>query len=507
MTPAGQGVDSGLDATHAARTTCAVRWWLPPAARRREAASRAPSTDPAGARRTSRRVRGSWAFANAPLLVFLVIYVATCLLGAAMMVADYPHTFVVLFEYFSGTHVPHLTGSELAVEWSLLCGAPLALGLGYVLGTRIPVGRLSRPALARLDARRLQAGPWLPVGAFVLCACLAGFSIIRSGALAHVSAWLDYSRLIAARVEVFGRLRFFEFVNIYMFLPVSAAWVLIGHRRGGVRGVLVRWLPLLFTLVVEGLLYQKRPAIISLLIAGCAWLLYHGAVAERRRRIIRGAHLGIVAGLVVYFVGVVVPAYSTSSKASVCAEIRGVDCSLIGGVPVLAVYSAMSPLVRTSAPALYYPIVFPAHHPYYGLDVGQDVLGIGTFPDDNGLIWRYQNPHLAGTSAAPFQFTLYSETGLIGALVQSFLIGVILALGWRVVRSSAVPREWTSLLGAVELVFAVYLAISSPRAATTVSYGVLWGLGFVVGAALVVYAIAGRRASENPAAGRGASVA
>jgi uncharacterized membrane protein len=331
------------------------------------------------------------------------------------------------------------------------------------------------------------------VGAFLLCAVLACFSIARSGALAHVSAWLDYPRFIAARVQVFSRLRFFEFVNMYMFLPVSAAWVLISHRRAGLRGALVRWLPLLFTLIVDGLLYQKRPAIISLLIVGGAWLLYHGAVEERRRRMIKRAQIVIVAGLVLYFAGVVLPAYSSSSKASVCAEIRGVDCTLIGGVPVLAVYSAMSPLVRTSAPALYYPIVFPSRHPYYGLDVGQDVLGIGTFPDDNGLIWHYQNPHLAGTSAAPFQFTLYSETGLIGALLQSLLVGVVLALGWRMVRSDSVPREWTSLLGSVELVFCVYLAISSPRAATTVSYGALWGLVFVIGAALFVYALPGRR--------------
>ncbi len=466
-----------------------------------------------GGRTTSRPARGdalgSWAFANAPVLLFAVVYTATCLLGAAIMVADYPHTFVVLFEYFSGTHVPHLTGSRLAVELCLLCGAPVALAVGYALGMRIPGRRLSERTLARLDVRRLQSGPWLPVGAFALCAATAGFSIVRAGALAHVSAWLDYSQFIAARLQLFSRLGFFEFVNIYMFLPVSAAWVLIGHRRASLPGALVRWLPLLYTVIVEGLLYQKRPAIIALLIAGAAWLLYHGAVPERRRLMLRRAQVAIVAGLLLYVVGVVAPAYSTSSKASVCAEIRGVDCSLIGGVPVLAVYSAMAPLVRTSAPALYYPVVFPDHHPFYGLDVGQDILGFGSFPDDGGLIWRYQNPHLAGTSAAPFQFTLYSETGLIGALVQSLLVGVILALGWRVVRNNALPREWTSLLGAVEVVFCVYLAISAPRAATTVSYGALWGFGFVVGAACVVYALAGTRrlgdraGSSKPAAALG----
>ena len=73
-------------------------------------------------------------------------------------------------------------------------------------------------------------------------------------------------------------------------------------------------------------------------------------------------------------------------------------------------YSVMAPLTRTSAPAIYYSIVFPERHEFYGLDIGQDILGFGRMPDDNRVVWDHMYPGSPGGAvSAPFQFVSYSQ--------------------------------------------------------------------------------------------------
>jgi hypothetical protein len=132
-------------------------------------------------------------------------------------------------------------------------------------------------------------------------------------------------------------------------------------------------------------------------------------------------------------------------------------------------------------------VIFPEKHPYYGLDVGQDLIGLGEFPDDTVVVWNYTNPDLAGTSAAPYQFVLYSQVGLVGALAASVVVGLFLALLWRFSLFDAWPTEWRSLLGGLTMLLAVYIAIDSVRNSITVSYGVGWGFLFVFGAAALTH--------------------
>lgn len=434
-----------------------------------------------------------WALANGPVLVFLCVYVSTCLVGALLFVAK-ARTFVRLYEYFSGTKVPSLTASQRLDVVLLLCVAPLLIWLGFALARRMPLQRVGGERIARgLGNARLESPSWFPRVVFGLSAAIASFSITRAGALAHVSSWLDYRQFVSARAGLFGSLHFIEFANIYMFLPFSAAWVLLTPRGSGVRGLILRWVPLAFTEVVDLLLYQKKTAIVSLLIVVFAWVLTRGRDAANRRRAAAGAWAVLALGFGVYMATVVVPVYSKSSSATVCLS-QGNSCH--SAVPAIVMYAALSPLTRTSAPALYYPIVYPHEHAFYGLDVFQDFLRLPShFPDDNKVIWHRQNPGLPGTSAAPFQFSLYSGVGVPGALVESFVIGLIMGLGWRLVLSDVLPRVWRGLLGSAQLTFGLYIAIDSFRNDTTVSYGILWGLTFIILAGLCVHILNGVRAT------------
>jgi hypothetical protein len=422
------------------------------------------------------------------MIVFLVIYFFTCLLGALLFLADY-RPFISLFEHFSGTHVPSLNSTQGMVVLMLLCAAPVYLWLGFALALRIPAGALRVPALqARRRSAQLDTPSWLPIAVFGVCGAVALASVGRAGAFSELSSWFSYGRFISARESVFSHLHFFEFVNIYMFLPFAAAWVLLTQRRGGFRWLVVRWLPLMFTEFIDLLLFQKKTAIISLLVVGFAWFFFQRRAGIRSRRLARGAWGTVAVGLTIFFATVVVPVYTETSQGG-------------GTLPALAAYSVLSPLTRTSAPVLYYPIVYPRQHPFYGLDLGQDELGFpSAFPNDNQVVWNAQNPHgPSGTSAAPFQFSLYSGTGLFGALVETLLIGGLMGLVWRLATSEALPAVWGSLLASSECIFGVYLAIDSWRNDTTVSYGALWSLFFLAVTASTTYIVNGQARRLAPA--------
>jgi hypothetical protein len=442
---------------------------------------------------------GRWLMGNAPMVAFLLIYTSTCLLGALLMLANY-RPFVRLFEYFSGTHIPSLDATRSVVVLVLLCVAPLCLWLGYGVARRLPtqalppaVSKVGTAAGTALRAASPEPPAWVPLAVFGVCGAVAFISVASAGALAAIPSWLNYGHFITAREEIFGHVGFLEFVNIYMFLPLSAAWVMLTQRSAGILFLIVRWLPLAFTEFIDLLLFQKKTAIISLLIVGFAWLFFHALGGIRTRRLVLGGWVTVSLGLIIYFAAVVVPVYSKASGAKVCLSDGG-RCTGSGQVPALLAYSVLSPLTRTSAPALYYPIVFPSEHRFYGLDLFQDGIGLpSAFPDDNRVIWNAQYPHgPPGTSAAPFQFSLYSGTGLAGTLIECFVIGALMGVVWRLATSKLLSPTWSSLLASSVCVFAVYLAIDSWRDDTTVSYGALWAIFFLVTAGLAVHLLGDR---------------
>jgi hypothetical protein len=416
------------------------------------------------------------------MLAFGIIYVFTCLLGGLVMIVGF-HNFDVLYKYFSGTPVARLTGPQRLIDLNLLLSAPALLWVGYELGTRARVPRRAAAIGPRIQryagGGRLDTPSWLPPVVFYGLAAIALASIARSGSLRNLSSWLDYSSWIAAREEVFQRMSFFEFVNVYLLVPVAAAWVVITLRRPGVGCLLLRWFPVALTLGIDLLLYQKKTAIISLLIVMFAWVLATGA--SRGRRAMRGAITTGVLAVIVYLATVVAPVYSKASTASICT-VPGIHCDGgSAGIPAIDAYTALAPLTRSSAPALYYPIIFPHHHAYFSVAsiFAVDILGIGTFPNDNQVVWHFMNPDIPGTTMVPFQFTLFSQGGLGVALLGSLVIGFLLALAWRFVRSELLPRAWSALLGSMVLLLAVYLALDSLRNSTLVSYGMVWGVLFI----------------------------
>lgn len=434
-----------------------------------------------------------------PLGAFFLVYVSTCLFGAGFFLFR-NEAFISLYEYFSGAVVPRLSNPERLTALTLLLGSPALLAAGFVLGTTRPL-RTMLPRAVTLDARECAIYRRLVWVAFVISAAAALFVLYRHGALTRLGAWADYAAYVEARWYMFGELGFFDFANIYLILPLLAGWALaLLGRPGQWWGVLAALILFGAPVIANGLLFQKRTVVLALLILGC---VVGVRMLERNRRlgkIILAAGVGLAT--IAYFALVVLPSFDTASRTVKQAEelvrtaarsdpapsdpapavsdarlrelARELDLTT-DRTRQLVMYSLMAPLSRTSSAALFYPIVFPDQHPYYGLDLGQDVLGFGAMPDHGQVVWRHMNPGLPGSTTAPFQFVLYSQVGLSGALTGSLIVGFALGLGWSIAQFSFSVVARPVAAGCL-VVFAIYIAMDGARDAVLSSYGVIWFL-------------------------------
>lgn len=451
-----------------------------------------------------------------PLLVYLAVYVLSCLLGALLILGNY-RPFIVLLEYFSGVKAPQLTSAETATNLWLLVAAPSALVLGYLVATWVLL-RIRRPENGHRAAGGLSIPAWLPHLTFYLLAVIGFAALAHAGAFHRIHSWTNYDTWIHARAANFSRISFAGFVNLYVLVPVGAAWVVLTTRGRSIRIQVFRWLPFTVAMILSLLLFQKKAAVTTVLIVAFAWLV---DVLQHRVRGARYIVLGsVVAVGIVYLAVAVAPVYSTASHAVSAARhastsrrhpsnpsvtVSPAEHSRLTAelghhthTTAILVYSLVSPITRSSAPALYYPVIFPRHHPYYRLDIGLDELGIGTMPNDNVVVWNYLNPDLpGGTEMVPYQFVLFSQVSTIGAVGGSVLVGLILALLWSGSQARRVGAPWNALLGALVLLLSTYIAIDSLRNSAIVSYGVAWGALFV-GAVAAIAALA-RRVSDRRA--------
>jgi hypothetical protein len=456
-----------------------------------------------------------------PMLAYTIVYLGTCLVGALCLLLGWD-TFVAYFEFFSGTEIPSFDGQEVATTLALLIAGPLLLWLGYLAATYRGTGVTER-AVRRAAHARLEAGPGVVFVLFALSLALALASLVRADALALLASWLHYTDWITARQTVFARLGFAEFVNLYLLLPLTAAWVALTLRPRGL-GLAGAIAPPVVAVLVQLALFQKKAAIVAALVILAAVALRYASF-QATTLVRRWLPISALAFGVAYAALVVVPVYDQSRQtvqtlvgpegesraASLTPQERERRRRLEERVDVtnrtkaLLIYTALSPLTRTSAASLFYADVFPDRHPFYGL-----ALGDGRPTDDTRVVWDRMNPQLPGGSVAvPFQFGLYALWGLPGALAACLVAGLALGALWRVVLGGAGIREWQALLGSLVVLLAIYLAIDSAQNSILVSYGVLWGWLFVGGAlaiAAFLRAVASvRGARRSPRTSRAAA--
>jgi hypothetical protein len=433
---------------------------------------------------------------NLPVIVFLLVYGFTCYVGTlALLLSD---RFRTVFLVFSGARVPDLSTYDAVITLVLLHIGPLLLWAGYEIAIRWP-------AREHVVATTVGGAPhvWRGRVCFALSAAIAVWSLTRAGGWGRITAWNNYNSYIYARWNLFDHLGFFEFVNLYTVLPITAAYALIVEKR--------RSLGLLFAAVALVLQYPlalRKVLISTAALLGCAVYVWQFAGARPRTRMSGSGQLaiwfGAPAALYLLYTALtlqtvlspnarpfqtirerVPPPVATvrpldPAKRRVSFTVNAASITRIENSRArsLTLYTLFSPLTRTSIAAIAYPAIFPSILPYFHLDLGQDILGFGRMPDDNLVVYRVLWPeHHRGSITAPFQYVLYSQGGMLVAAAGSLLLGALLGMLWRLlVMSAAQPGPVASVGAAVVLLLAVFLAIDSPRNSLIVSYGLAWAV-------------------------------
>lgn len=499
-----------------------------------------------------------------PLLLYLVVYVFTCLIGALFLL--FSRGFMTLAQLFTGAEAFWVSSQHVFFSLILLIAAPALLVLGYEIALRT----LSPPpgSISRLSDGQKWAGVVLP-WAITSMAALA--SLARGGGFRNAAAWVDYRKWVLARWQLFDTLSFHEWANIYNFLPVATAALLLRILESPMprpRRIFAASGVALPVVVVDLLIFQKKTFLMFVILTALAVLVYRDLFSRvALRKAIGTLSLAGAAAYLLYCVLVAAPAVSRQARAmggqplwleararairerprvpapdrevlspsdpispsappgetparaarerdaqepatgptgkllpkesprrrfvrvtterlfpgrwiGVSAESDLTLPSLSRG-PALFVYVLLGPVLRTPLPALMYPAVYPEERPFYGLDVGMDLVGIGQMPRDNIYIHQRLWPRIqGGTVMVPFQFALYSQVGLGGTLLLCMVVGYLLAAIWVWILGLSLSRVVRALACALTLILAVYIAGDSLRNSLLASYGVFWGALF-----------------------------
>ncbi|MCG8992299.1 hypothetical protein LH427_02455 [Laribacter hongkongensis] len=441
-----------------------------------------------------------------PVWVYLFVYVVTCLIATTVFYFDY-RPVMVFVEYFSGAVIPkEYTFQEAVVLWALLLGAPFLFTLGFFVAMQVRISA-ALPLLRKVVGGSYYTVPaWMPMLLFVTSAAVGVHDLLRAGAFAKLMVWGDYGAWVEGRWALFSTLGYFNFVNLYLILPVSAAWLILSIQGNGWKTLTKRLIPLVIVVVLTLLLFQKKALIVSLIIIFGAVLLHEVLLRGWTQRLAWLLTVSTSFLVAAYFTMVVLPIYSETSRTAddvlipqaesyakginhsdklvTSEEIRELGREVVSYIGTdrsahILAYAALAPMTRTSIPVMHYPIVFSERHPYYGLDFGQDILGFGEMPDDNLIIWKHMYPNLPGAAGAPYQFALYSQVGVIWALMLCFIVGVVLGVMWKIILADDSSRVWRSLMGSVLILFSIYLAIDSIRGSLLASYGLIWAWLFI----------------------------
>lgn len=444
-----------------------------------------------------------------PLLFFGVFYFLTCYLGVVLLLWG-PPSVQFLYMIYSGVEIPIYSQNEFFVLLALLHLPVVCLCIGYFLGFKA-INRLVKEKIVFRD----HVNDDLILCCWAGTLLLAAFSVWRGGAIDNVSAWTaSYDNWVAARWMLFKTLWLGEFINLYVLLPMMTGLALLLLWQQNKKKTVL--LVLVLGLIVTMLLFQKKQPLVYLIIALLPFglkVISRGGEKKPWGRI--GA--GLVTSLLVAYLGLFFAPTLGLSEGPGLTLTRG-DFKLpkavaskpdqegdlvvaakpdqegdldglhwmefnqknYGKIPVILekiLFASNSIIFRTSVPAMYYPLIFPGRHPYYGLDLPFDRFTT----DDNLVVWSEMWPETPGGSInAPFQFSFYAQVGLAGTLALSIFIGVLLGVAWAWFRKIEAQTPVTLIVGALILLFTIYLSMESARNSAISSYGLIWGGMFLV---------------------------
>lgn len=251
-----------------------------------------------------------------PPLAFFSVYAVTCLTAVVLFLFNY-EPFIFLVKYFSGTVIPlDYTFRNKLDYFLLLIVAPAIFFISYVVSLHVALPVSEVVTNPKLSEKKYSDDKLAPLGLFIMLVAWGGHDLYASGAFTYLGAWVDYGEWVKARWELFSSLGYFSFVNLYFFVPMAAAWIMLSQRGHTASARLLRWGAVLIALVFTFFLFQKKALITAVIVFVGVFIIdryfRNGDVRQLKRML--GAGIAMLA--VLYFVLVVLPVYSEASQTA-----------------------------------------------------------------------------------------------------------------------------------------------------------------------------------------------
>jgi hypothetical protein len=252
---------------------------------------------------------------HAPILAFGVVFVATCYVGALILMFG-PSSVRATYVELTGGDLRPLTSGQVAIDLVLLNAGMLLLLAGWFVAGRIRSLQRQAPRTRAPSPRARR------VALAGLAACLL-FEALRlgmNGSLSHLASWHDYAQLVAARQQVLNGLWFGDFVLIYTVIPLLVAFLfaelLSGCWLTGARAYLAMATLLVALVMLNVAIFQKRSLIDALLLVTFVSIFrLLGGPRRGEVSLVRGVLLAAGVVAVVYLVGLLAPLVRGSAYA------------------------------------------------------------------------------------------------------------------------------------------------------------------------------------------------
>ena len=413
-----------------------------------------------------------------PLGVMVKIFVwgnIILLTGGALLLAYGPNWYCDTVFGACGAQQIQLVTTQEIIWLALLILCPILL-----LGTMLATIRVLRNPSA--VASRPNAGfhPLTYLACLIFLAFVPLWNI--SGILFNTLAVAgDFESWRSQRWQIFEKLAFPEFVVLYTIVPALAlaavcSAVFSVHRRSW-----RVWLPALLAvflmLAIDIGLSMKKQFSIHLLMLGIVLYLSHAI----GRAIFITTLVVVVTGFVLtlYISGSIQgdDYYSNLDFDNVPRLVSGTPeswHSLIDSTPTPPANLAFflhSITSRSALPSFYYVADFPSTTPYTGVNV--PFLGTSSGKFHNDLVNESMYPGELGTSYSGWAFALYSEAGLLWALVGSMLLGAGIGAWW-IMCCRILRAELLVVAQALTITFLLLLNTDDWVNNAVSSYGILY---------------------------------
>lgn len=423
---------------------------------------------------------------NLPVWMYLISHFLFCTLGALLLL-DIDQVGWV-YEYFSGVKLPYLNDEELYILYGLLILSPIIFTTTGV-SAKVFVEKWSNDLSIshNLNFKLLVI--------FHLFSLVVSFySLYKCDAWGGIAAWFNHEEWIAMRWHLFKELSFFEFVNLYTFLPISIAMLSLN-----VRSYIFRTALMLGGLFLTIFLYQKKQFFVFLILVILPMIL------NKLSKIKLSWVLGMLFScLLVFIVVATIPAIDLSNKDGDLSNKDGIelvkksDCmaqKLDGPFTSISrdelycfiglklhpvkrhfLFLANALLFRTSPVSIFYISEYPKNLSYSGVNLPFDNFS----PNDNREIWKKMWPNTPGGSVmAPFQFSLFSQVGYVGSFIFLIFYGWIIFFTYFFLHK-ILPVGIRPIWISIHVLLMINLSMDSFLNSYLSSYGMIWAQAFIL---------------------------